>query len=54
MPFSVLSFKAFILIDVLFLVVSICYLYVCLCVVLAMSRRELFLDAEDQKVMTKS
>jgi hypothetical protein len=36
-----------ILCGVLFLVVSVCCLYVCLCVVLATSRRELFVGAED-------
>jgi hypothetical protein len=38
--------KLIFLIDVLFLVVSICCLYVCLCVVLATSRGELFVGTK--------
>ena len=50
---STLSFNAFILIDVLFLDISVCCLYVCFCVVFATSRRELYVSAGGQKLQER-
>jgi hypothetical protein len=51
---SSLLVLCFILSGVLLLVDFICFLYVCLCVMLPTSRRESFVGAEDKKVTTES
>jgi hypothetical protein len=50
---SYLLLCCLILCGVLFLVTSVCRLYVCLCVVLDTSRRDPFMGDDDQKMMTE-